>query len=130
MKDWRARTMAATRCTAGGQPQSSFIFATQTSKIGGDFGMPVCWLPCSKYRCTSTLTSWEGEGGELGEEVAWPVTLVLTKREANLLSNAGGKVGVGLGGEAFAGLRTCRCQQQAEYLRTLQSEKREACHSC
>ena len=86
--------------------------------------MPVCWLPYSKYRCTSTLTSWEGKGGELREKVAWPVTLVLAQGEANLLSNAGGKVGIGLGGEAFAGLGTGRCQQQAEYLRTLQSEQR------
>ena len=51
---------------------------------------------------------------------------MLAQGETNLLSNAGGKVGVGLGGEAFAGLGTGRCQQQAEYLRTLQSEKREA----
>ena len=51
---------------------------------------------------------------------------MLAQGETNLLSNAGSKVGVGLGGETFAGLGTGGCQQQAEYLRTLQSEKREA----
>ena len=51
---------------------------------------------------------------------------MLEQRETNLLSNAGSKVGVGLGVETFAGLGTGGCQQQAEYLRTLQSEKREA----
>ena len=74
---------------------------------------------------TDTLTSWEGEGGELGQEVARPVTLVLAQGEADFFPDTGGQVGVGLGGEALAGLGAGWGQQQAQYLRALEPARKE-----
>ena len=60
------------------------------------------------------LTSWKSEGRDVGEGVARPLSLVLLETSAHLLPDAGGQVGVRLGGKTFAGIGRGWRQQQAQ----------------
>lgn len=51
------------------------------------------------------LTSGECECTEVSEKVAGPLSFVLFEALASLFANACGQVWVGVGGEAFAGIR-------------------------
>ena len=57
------------------------------------------------------LTSGECECTEVSEKVAGPLSFVLFEALASFLANACGQVWIGVGGEAFAGIRRCWSEQ-------------------
>ena len=67
------------------------------------------------------LTGGECKGAEVSEEVARPLSLVLSQALSGLLPDGGCQVRVGLGGQSLAGLGRCRSEQQTQDLRTLVS---------
>ena len=67
------------------------------------------------------LTGGECKGAEVSEEVARPLSLVLSQALSGLLPDGGGQVRVGLGGQSLAGLGRCRSEQQTQDLGALVS---------
>ena len=58
----------------------------------------------NSHVCGRELTSWQSKGREVCEKVAWPLALVLSETLGGFLTDAGGQVGVVVGGKALASI--------------------------